>query len=176
MFELFHILFCRDIDASKFPEVVGGGLRVEQYIAAFFQAGNQMHECHFAGVGFFVEHAFAEECAAEAHAIEAADQLAVLPGFDAVGESDFMQMGLGVDDFFADPRIGADVSAIAHDRCKSSVVSHVKNGWIFFEQLSKCARDMEGIQRQNAARIGGVPAGLAVGIGHGKCALSVGAQ
>src|SRR5579859_5354379 len=78
-------------------------LSIEKGVAAFLHQGGEIGQRRFAGVGGAREHAFAEEGAAETEAIEPADQLAVLPALDAMGEAGMMQIGEQADDFGIDP-------------------------------------------------------------------------
>lgn len=64
----------RDVDTAESAQVGRGGLGVEQLVAALAEPFDQVNQSDFAGVGFPVEHAFAEECAAKADTIEPADQ------------------------------------------------------------------------------------------------------
>ena len=54
-----------------------------------------------------MEHALAEERAAEAHAVEPADQLAVLVGLDAVAMADVVELAIERADARVDPGAGA---------------------------------------------------------------------
>ena len=62
--------------------MLGEELRVEQPKAAGSKPREQMHERDLGGVARAVKHALAEERAAQAHAVEAADQRAVLVDLD----------------------------------------------------------------------------------------------
>jgi hypothetical protein len=72
----------RDLDSAELGQMFGEKLRVEQRVAAHLQAGNQMHECHFAGITLAREHALAEEGAAEADTIKTTDESIVAPTLD----------------------------------------------------------------------------------------------
>ena len=65
--------------------MLGHELAVEQAEAALDQPRHQMDQRHLGGVALAAEHALAEERRADRDAVEAADQLAVAPAFDAVG-------------------------------------------------------------------------------------------
>ena len=64
--------------------MVGDELRVEQPVAAGFEPRDQMHQRDLGSVARAVEHAFAEEGAAERDAVEPADQIVAVIDFDAV--------------------------------------------------------------------------------------------
>ena len=78
-------------------------LGVEQHEAAGPQPRHQMHQRHLRGVARAVEHALAEECPAEANAIEPAGQHAVLVGFDAVAMPDVIELLVERADARVDP-------------------------------------------------------------------------
>ena len=74
----------RDFDGAEAAQMLGHILRVEQFKAAGDQPRHQMHQRDLRGVAGAVKHALAEEGAAEADAVESADQIVVLPDLDAV--------------------------------------------------------------------------------------------
>src|SRR5215470_9247540 len=74
----------RDLDGAKTLQMLRDVLRVEQLEPALDQPGHQMNQRDLRGIAGAVEHALAEEGAPEAHTIEAADQIIVLPDLDAV--------------------------------------------------------------------------------------------
>ena len=83
-------------------------LRVQQQEAAGVQALYQVDEALFrrvraaeVGAG---EHRLTHERAAEMHAVQAADELIVEPGFNRVGPALFVQLDVGSDQAFVDPR------------------------------------------------------------------------
>ena len=77
----------RNLDRAEAAQMLGDILRVEQFEAARDQPRHQMHQRHLRGVAGAVEHALAEEGAAEADAVEPADEVAILPDLDAVGSA-----------------------------------------------------------------------------------------
>ena len=89
--QLRQILPRRYVDGPERPQVGRGRLRVEQFELAFAQALHEVDERDFAGVALAVEHALAEERGAEADAVEAAGELAVAPGLDAVGVAEVVE-------------------------------------------------------------------------------------
>ena len=135
-----------------------------------------MDEGDFAGVADVVEHAFTEEGGAEADAVESAGELAILPCFDAVGEAEFVEVGVGGDKLFADPSsLGTIAGAGAHDRGKIVVEADFKTALLggFCDQRAERMGDVEGVERHDAARVGGVPPDSPIAAGHGKETLGV---
>ncbi len=86
------ILGAGDFLGSELGQMLGHELGVEQAVAAADQPPDQMHERHLRGVAAAGEHALAEEGSAQRDAVEAADQLAVLPALDAVGVTVFEKL------------------------------------------------------------------------------------
>ncbi len=68
------IALLRHLDGAEAFQVIGDKLRVEQPVAAGNEPRDQMHQRDLRGVARAVEHAFAEEHAAERNAVETADQ------------------------------------------------------------------------------------------------------
>ena len=64
--------------------MIGDELRVEQAIAAGLEPRDQMHQRDLGGIARAVKHAFAEERAAERHAVKPADQLVAVIDLDGV--------------------------------------------------------------------------------------------
>ena len=61
------------------------------------------YQCQLAGVGHKREHALAEECASNCHAIQSAYQTVALPHLYALREALSMQFGIGTYNFVAQP-------------------------------------------------------------------------
>ena len=59
-----------NFNGTKAAQMIGHELRVEQHETACDQAGHQMNQRDLRGVALGVKHAFTEECAAKADAIE----------------------------------------------------------------------------------------------------------
>ena len=64
---------------------------------------DEMGERHLARIGHAAEHAFAEKGAAQRHAVEAADQFAVVAGLNAMREAMAMERGIEPHDLVVDP-------------------------------------------------------------------------
>src|SRR5262249_7692725 len=69
-FQELVILPPRHLDRAEGLEMVGDELGVEQPEASCFEPRNQMHQRHLRGVARAMEHALAEESAAERDAVE----------------------------------------------------------------------------------------------------------
>ena len=74
--------------------MVGHELGVEQAEAAGLQPRDEMHERDLGGVARAVEHALAEEGAAEADAVEPADQRVAVVDLDRVAMADVEQVAI----------------------------------------------------------------------------------
>jgi hypothetical protein len=74
-----------DLDRAESAQMLGHELAVEQLEPADDQPGDQPGERHLGRVAPGREHALAEEGGAEPHAVQAADQLAILPCLDRMG-------------------------------------------------------------------------------------------
>jgi hypothetical protein len=66
--------------------VIGHELAVEQFAARPPQGRNQPGQRHFRGIGTAAEHRFAAEHPVKPHAVEPANQLALLPALDRMGD------------------------------------------------------------------------------------------
>ncbi len=173
--EARQIILFRNFDHAKTLEMLGAGLGIEQFIAALIQALDQGGEGDFAGVALVVEHAFAEESCAETYAVETSGELFVLPCFDAVGVTQFMQADKSGDEFVVDPGV---CDSVGHAGAHGGLEVVVDADFEFFltDELAEGVGNVELVERENAARIGGVPVHFAVVVGHGECALGVGFQ
>ena len=87
--------------------MLGDVLGVEQLEAARDQPRHQMHQRDLRGVARGVKHALAEEGAAEADAIEPADEVVALPDLDAVAMAELVQPEIEVADALVDPGVVA---------------------------------------------------------------------
>ncbi len=85
----------------------GEKLRIEQGEPAADHPRHQMHQRHFAGVALARKHAFAEEGAAQFHAIKPANQFAVAPAFNRMGVACRMKRNVKTQDLVIDPAFSA---------------------------------------------------------------------
>ncbi len=176
LLESFQIILGGDFDAAKAFEVGGGGLGIEEGEAAGAEAVDEVDEGDFAGVAAVVEHAFTEEGPTEADAVEATGKVAAAPGFDAMGEAEFVEPDVGGDDLVVDPgAVFAQVLAGAHDSLEVVIDAKFESalGFGLADEGFEGAGDMEGIERDDAAGVGGVPLDGAVLIAHGEEALGI---
>src|SRR5882757_7031159 len=70
-----------------------------------------------------MEHAFAEESAAEADAVQPAGEIVAIPGLDAVAMADLVQPGIEIADAAVDPGVVA-----AGMRCRAAVDYRLERG------------------------------------------------
>jgi diaminopimelate decarboxylase len=81
----------------------GHELRVEQSEAAIFEPRHEIDERDLARVARAAEHAFAEEGAAEMHAVKSARELPVLPHLDRMAMAECEQLPIKAPDAPIDP-------------------------------------------------------------------------
>lgn len=132
-----------------------------------------MDEGDFGGAGDEVEHGFAEEGGAEADAVEASGELAVAPDFEGMGVAEVVEGEVAADDGFVDPGI-LPLGAVAHDGFEGGIQPDLPGG--VFEGFFGAVGDVEGIQGDDAAGVGGEAADGAIFHGHGEPAGGVKAQ
>ena len=96
-----------NLNGAESLEMIGDVLRVEQAIAAGAQPRHQMHQRNFRGVARAVEHALAEEGAAERDAIEPAGQLIAVIDFDGMAMAVLVEAAINLADAAVDPGAGA---------------------------------------------------------------------
>src|ERR1700755_1189737 len=83
----------------------GHVLRIEQFEATGDQPGHQMYQRYLGGVAVAVEHALAEESPPQTHAVKTADEIAVLPGLDAMAVAEPVQAGIEIANALVDPGV-----------------------------------------------------------------------
>lgn len=105
-----------------------------------------------------VEHGFSCKHGAEGDAVETADKLMVLPGFDAVGFSEVMEAGVGCDEFRGNPGFftsrgwqGAGVHDFGEGLVKGDGETVLSN------ELSEATRNVDIMKVENGARVGAPP-------------------
>ena len=72
--------------------MLAGHLAIDHPDVACAALLDQARQRHLGGVAFEAEHRLAEEHTAERYAVQAANQLAGMVGFDGMGESELMQL------------------------------------------------------------------------------------
>jgi hypothetical protein len=86
--------------------VIGDELAIEQLEAAHLEARDKISQRDLGSIAFAAEHTLPEKGTTKPHAIQAADQLPVAPGFDRMGMAASMQIGIGRLDRRVDPSVG----------------------------------------------------------------------
>lgn len=79
------------LDGAELAEMLRHELRVEKREPTTDQPRGEVNKRDLRGVALRREHAFAEECAFERHAVEAADQLIAVPDFNRVAGAEVEQ-------------------------------------------------------------------------------------
>lgn len=87
--------FCGDLLSSQRGEMRCVHLAVDQAEALSGQKTAQMCKGNFGGVCAAAEHGFAKEDPAQGNSVQSSDQFVVLPGFDAMRPSEFVQLVVG---------------------------------------------------------------------------------
>src|SRR5229473_943328 len=101
--EQFVILPALHLGGPEGLQVLGDELGVEQLEAAGPQPRHQMHQRDFRGIAGAVEHALAEEGAAEAHPVKPADQGIFVIDLDGVAMADIVELAIKGADAPIDP-------------------------------------------------------------------------
>ena len=157
----------------------GDILGVEQFEAARDQPSHQMHQRHLGGVAGGVKHALAEEGAAEADAIQPANQLVIVPGLDAVGVANPVQPDIKIPDPLVDPGVvaaGLRCGATGYDRLEGGVDRDRES--VGAHGAGQPRSDAKTIERNDAPRLRLDPeqGGVVGALGHREDAAGVGAQ
>ena len=129
-------------------------LTVQQYGPALPQKSHQTGQGCARGFGFGVEHGFAKKSPAQSHAVKAARQRAVPPGFNGVGIAQGVQALIGRNHLRDDPgsgRGGARCGAGSDDPSKSPVQGKGKRPAA--QGPGAAPGQMKGLQRQHATWI-----------------------
>ena len=115
----------RNLDGAKCPQMIGDELGIEEPVVAGPEPRHQMDEGDLGRVAREVEHALAEKSAAEADAIEAADQLAVFVHLDRVAVAALVELAIEIADARVDPGarapgIGCEQPAMTPSKSRST--------------------------------------------------------
>jgi len=133
----------------------GQELAIQELEPADFQACDEVGERDLGCVARAAEHALAEEGGAQPHAIQAADELIVLPGLDRMGVTASVQFGISCLDIGIDPCIGTArgrFGAVRDDVAKRFID---RDGIaIGPDRLGERMREMEAVEGQHAALLG----------------------
>ena len=154
-------------------------LRVEQLEATEFKPGNKIDERDLARITRLREHALAEKCPAEMHAIEAADQLIVLPDLYCVAMPEGKEIGIEAADAAVDPSAspaGTRRGATLDDRVEIIVDPDLEAA--LSDSASKPSRHMHLVERQDAPPLGLDPIERVVlgAFRHGKDSAGIGLE
>ena len=114
------------------------------------------------GVGRRAEHRLPREEAADLHAVQAADEVALGgPGLDGVRPAEPVQLGVGLDDAGRDPAVRAARVAAGLDDLDERGVDR---GRVAAAGLAQRRRHAQPVEREDAARVGRPPADRALGL------------
>src|SRR6266700_8242562 len=95
----------RNFGSAELLEVRREPLNVEQRETAFSQTFDQPPKRNLGRVGGDVKHRFAEERAADGHAVETSGKLATQPRLHGMRPAEFVQLRIALNDFVIDPRV-----------------------------------------------------------------------
>src|SRR3954453_11976462 len=158
------VLATRYLDRAEALQMLGDELCVEELEAADAQPGDEMDESHLAGIGGAAEHALAEEGGAELHAVKAADQRIANPALDAMRRAALEERGVKADDLVVDPglrTLAGRFGTAAHYRLEGAVAAYGEAAAA--HRAAQPARDVEAVERQDAATYRIDPEELALG-------------
>ena len=169
----------RNLDRAEAAQMLGDILRVEQFEAARDQPRHQMHQRHLRGVAGAMKHALAEERAAEADAVQAADQIVILPDLDAVAMPELVQPDIEIADALVDPGVvaaGLRRGTAGDHRLEGGVDGDGEG--VGAHRARQARGDAKAVERDHAAHFRLDPEqGRIVGaFGHREDAAGIGAQ
>ncbi len=157
----------------------GNELAVEQSPSACNQPRDEVRERDLRCVARAADHRFAEEGAAERHAIEAAGELAVQPHLDAVCMTELEQPLVARLDDGVDPRrrpVVGGLGAERHHLAEDGVGGDAET--VGDEDLLQAAREVKAVQRQDRAQPWFDPMDRRIvrAVGHREKTLRIGAE
>jgi len=138
--------------------MLGHELGVKKLKPSQLEPRHQMDEGNLAGISREGEHALAKKGRAEGDAIETADQLAVLPTFDTMGEAALKELAIEGFDWAIDPSVlpirtvGIGHGALTHDSIEGCIDADLEGLSSYGPR--ETARDVELVQRKDAALFG----------------------
>ena len=103
LLQLCQVLLSCDFAGAVAGHVFGVGLAVNQFATGFLEGSGEEDEGALGAVGFNCEHRFSAEDAAKQDSVKAADQLSVLPDFDAVGVACLVKFLVGLNHLRSNP-------------------------------------------------------------------------
>ena len=155
----------RNFNATELLQVRGKPLRVEQREFASTQMLHQRHERNLGSISHAMKHRFAKESASYRDTIKAASESALLPSFDRMCASEFMQSGVALDNLGIDPGIFPFRARSDHFG-KRLVDCSFENASA--QKASQRVWDVKIFQWQDSARIGRKPFDRVVLRSHGE--------
>lgn len=105
--EFSQVVLTWDIKRAERACVIIGLLDIQKHKSLLAEVINQRDECHFRAIADAGKHRFCGKKSADLDAIDAADELFVMPAFDTMCVSHVVKLGVGLDHGGADPRIPA---------------------------------------------------------------------
>jgi len=149
-----------------------GELHIQECETAPPQVVDQMDQAHLRRVGGPAEHGFAEEHTAHGHTVESASELVVRfatdwsrsfflradPSLHTMSYSHVVQLGVGLDDLWVDPRVrrlGSRLGTGRDDLIKGLVACD--EIFASAHAFAEVARHMERFEWQNGPRVRTVP-------------------
>jgi len=168
----------RNFHRAEARQMFGQELGVEQLESAELEARHQMDERNLAGVGLAREHALAEERAAQPHAVKPADQAAFAPAFERMGVVAGVQRGVEAQDFVVDPGLLRSGAARRRPASRRRTRCRGDDEFIAAHRARQPLRDMEGVQREDAALLRRHPIerGIVAPLRHREQPLGIGAR
>ena len=153
--EALEVFGAGDLDCAEAGRDGGEHLNVEEEEITLAQVLDKVVESDFGSVAGAVEHGFAREEAADSNAINAADELIILPAFEAVSVALFVQLNVGFEKLASDPggaatRTGR--STAFHDFAESTIDSDLE--YAFANNFGEAMGDVEVIEFKNGAGFG----------------------
>ena len=167
------------LDRAEGAQVVGDELGVEQPEAAGFEPRDQVHQRDLRSVARAVEHALAEEGAAERDAVEPADQIVAVIDLDAVAMAVRVERAVDAADAAVDPGAGAaglGLGAAVDHRLEVAVDADREGRGA--HGARQPPRHVEALERDDAAhlRLDPVERGIVGAFRHRKDAAGIGLE
>src|SRR4051812_43998246 len=97
------VFMARNFNDAELLQVLVDELGIQQLEPLPPQPCREINQRNFAGIGGGREHALAKKSATDSDAVDPADEFPLLPGFDAMRVTLFMQRGIERDDLVVDP-------------------------------------------------------------------------
>src|SRR5436190_2507847 len=178
-FQQLVILAPRHLDRAEGPQVIGHELRVEQPKSAGLEARHEVHQCDLGGIARAVEHALAEERAAERNAVEPADELLALVDLETMAMAPFVELAIEHADAPVDPSARAPearLRAALEHRVEIAVDGDGET--VGAHGAGKPCRHVEALERNDTAqlRLDPIERRVVRALRHGKDAAGIGLE